>query len=141
MTFEIKIRGYAQRLVAHEANFGKPPCGATIAAFRVASRLRRPLSELAGQRGFRALLLRALALAKREASLLNSVRVLPDGSLEGFGEVSEHGGEDEAAAAIILIAQLFLLLSTFIGESLTLRLIQSEWPDLPFDDTNPRGTN
>ena len=34
----------------------------------------------------------------------------------------------------ILIAQLLGLLLTFIGEGLTLRLVQDVWPEAAFDD-------
>ena len=34
----------------------------------------------------------------------------------------------------ILIAQLLGLLITFIGEGITLRLVQDVWPEVAFDD-------
>ena len=94
--------------------------------------LRRPLSTLAGTAGFRSLLMRALTLAKREAEVLDGVQVKEDGSLEGL-----NGEETEAG--VVLIAHLVGLLETFIGESLTLRLLNDIWPNLSGVDTNSEG--
>ena len=38
-----------------------------------------------------------------------------------------------------LVAQLLELLTTFIGEALTLRLIRDSWPDASMDGANLRG--
>jgi hypothetical protein len=123
----------SQRLLAYEASAGNSS-GAHTAAFRVCEKLRRPISTFAGATGFYALLARALTLAKRDAPGLSTVQVKPDGSLEGL---SEHR-DDEAGA--MLISQLLGLLVNFIGEFLTLRLVQDAWPDWPFDETNSGGT-
>ncbi len=95
---------------------------------RVSEKLRRRLVTLAGVTGFCALLHRALALAKAQVPGLSELTVRPDGSLEGLNELHD----DEAAqAAAMLIAELIELLTTFIGEHLTLILIHDVWPDLP----------
>ena len=124
-----KIRELAQRLLAYEA-VGDNPSGANMpAGFRVAEKLRRPLSTLAGSSGFRSLLARALTLAKAQVPRLSAVQIKPDGSLEGL---SDLGNQDQAAeAGVILIAQLLGLLVTFIGESLMLSLVLDAWPDFP----------
>jgi len=76
--------------------------------------------------------MRALTLAKREASILDGVQVKEDGSLEGLtGEAMEQGE--------VLVAHLIGLLETFIGEALTLRLLHDAWPDLPVFDITPEG--
>jgi hypothetical protein len=127
-----KIREFAQRLVAYEA-VGDNPSGAnTPAGFRVAEKLRRSVSTLAGSSGFRSLLARALTLAKAQAPGLGAVQIKPDGSLEGL---SDLGNQDQAAAGVILIAQLLGLLVTFIGESLMLSLVLDAWVDFPVFDT------
>jgi hypothetical protein len=90
----------------------------------VCDKLRRPLTTLAGAAGFRSLLARALSLAKQESPLLGAWEVKPDGSLQGLnGEAAQPGA--------VLIAQLIGLMITFIGESLTLRLLHDVWLDLP----------
>ena len=128
-----KIREFAQRLVAYEA-VGDNPSGAnTSAGFRVAEKLRRSVSTLAGSSGFRSLLARALTLAKAKVPRLSAVHVKPDGSLEVLREL---GNQDQAAeAGVILIAQLLGLLVTFIGESLMLSLVLDAWPDFSVINT------
>ena len=125
-----KIRQLALRLLSYEAAIpSEPPMPA---ALRVSEKLRRPLSTLVGSSGFRSLLARALTLAKAQAPGLSAVQIKPDGSLEGL---SDLGNQDQAAAGVILIAQLLGLLVTFIGESLMLSLVLDAWPDFPVFDS------
>jgi hypothetical protein len=118
----------AQGLLGYESAARNSSEEKTPAVFRVSEKLRRPLSTLAGATGFRALLARALTLAKVHVSVLSAVQVKPDGSLEGLSEV--HNNE-AAQAGVMLIAQLVGLLNAFIGEELTLHLLVDLWPDLP----------
>lgn len=91
---------------------------------RVCDKLRRPLTTLAGAAGFRSLLARALTLAKQESPALGAWEVKSDGSLAGMnGEAALSGA--------VLIAHLIGLMMTFIGESLTMRLVHDVWVDLP----------
>jgi hypothetical protein len=127
--------GYlAQRLLAYEAVAGENSEPAESAAFRVCAKLRRPMITLAGVAGFRSLLSRALTLARAEAPSLSSVQVAADGSLKGLDELEPQIGKEQTRdGGAILIAQLIGLLFTFIGESLTLRLVQDVWPEAAFD--------
>jgi hypothetical protein len=103
-------------------------------ALRVCERLRQPLITLAGVAGFRSLLSRALTLARAEAPSLSAVQVAADGSLKGLDELASQTDKEQARdGGAILIAQLIGLLLTFIGEGLTLRLVQDVWPDAVFD--------
>ena len=55
-------------------------------------------------------------------------------SLKGLDEVEPHIDKEQARdGGAILIAELIGLLLTFIGEGLTLRLIQDVWPEAAFD--------
>ena len=100
------------------------------AVSRVCDKLRRPFVTLAGVAGFRSLLARALTLAKRESPGLGAWEVKSDGSLQGLnGEAAQSGA--------VLIAHLLGLMITFIGESLTLRLLHDVWLDLPRSETKP----
>jgi hypothetical protein len=97
-------------------------------------KLRRPLITLAGVAGFRSLLSRALTLARAEAPSLSAVQVAADGSLKGLDELEPQTDKEQARdGGAILIAQLIGLLLTFIGEGLTLRLVQDVWPEAAFD--------
>jgi len=120
----------AQRLLTIEAA-STPPAGQASSheTGRVVEKLRLALTRFAGSAGFSALLTRSLALAKADlpggAEALKSVKLLPNGSLEGFPG-SPGGGEREAGIA--LIACLLGLLVTFLGETITLGLLNEAWP-------------
>ena len=76
--------------------------------------------------------MRSLTLARREAPALSAVQVNPDGSLEGL--------EGEAAQVnVVLVAHLLGLLTTFIGETLTMQLLHGVWPDFAGSNSNSRG--
>jgi len=132
-----RLKVFARRLVVHETAATKSAGAQKSAAFRVCEKLRQPLSRLSGVAGFRSLLSRALALTNDEARWMKAIQVKADGSLEGLEEAQAQLSETEIAEGeVVLIAQLIGLLVTFIGEELTLRLVQESWPDAPFDDMN-----
>jgi hypothetical protein len=127
-------RYLAQRLLTYEVVAGRNSETTESAAFRVCAKLRRPLITLAGVAGFRSLLSRALTLARAEAPSLGAVQVAADGSLQGLDELEPQIGQDQAReGGAILIAQLIGLLLTFIGEGLTLRMVQDVWPEAASD--------
>jgi len=124
----------AQRLLTYEAVAGENSKPAESAAFRVCAKLRQPLITLAGVAGFRSLLSRALTLARAEAPSLSAVQVTADGSLKGLDEREPQIDKEQPRdGGAILIGQLIGLLLTFIGEGLTLRLVQDVWPEAAFD--------
>ncbi len=139
-----KLRGFAERLFANEAAAATPSQASVPVAFRVCEKLRRPLTTLAGAAGFQSLLLRALTLAKREAPGLSSVQVNAVGLLESFGvdadEVEPELDKHDAEEGMVLVAHLLGLLFTFIGETLTLRLMHDVWPDASFNRSTAEGT-
>ncbi len=103
--------------------------GSEIAAFRVIEKLRHLLNTLLGAAGFRALLARALHLAKAEVPELSAVEVQTDGSLVGLSKVGRHPRSTQMAKVeVMLVTELLALLDTFIGEALMLRLVQDVWP-------------
>ena len=127
-------RHLAQRLLTYEAVAGENSEPAESGAFRVCAKLRRPLITLAGIAGFRSLLSRALTLARAEAPSLSAVQVAADGSLKGPDALASQTDMEQASdGGAVLIAQLIGLLLTFIGEGLTLRLVQDVWPQAVFD--------
>ena len=135
MMLPSQTRDLAMRLLAYEDAAGKTSEPTGFAAFRVCGRLRQPLITLAGVAGFRSLLSRALTLARAEVPSLSAVQVAADGSLKGLDELEPQIDKEQASdGGAILIAQLIGLLLTFIGEGLTLRLVQDVWPETAFDD-------
>jgi hypothetical protein len=129
-----KMREFAERLIAFEApeNSSKMK---VLPALVVCEKLRPHLSTLMGNAGFRALLVRALALANSEVPWLQAVKVNADGSLEGLDQPAPQTPPEEITEGrVVLIAQFLGLLEAFIGESLTVRLLREVWPKLPLSD-------
>jgi hypothetical protein len=63
-----------------------------------------------------------------------AVQVAADGSLKGLDELAQQDDQEQSRdGGTILIAQLLGLLLTFIGEGLTLRMVQDVWPEAAFD--------
>ena len=113
----------AERLLALEKVSAVVVDEDRLATCRVCEKLRRPLGHLVGSAGVSSLFERALTLARRECPVLSEVQVMEDGSLAGLqGEA--------AGASSVLVAHLIQLLVTFIGEDLTLRLLQDVWPEM-----------
>jgi hypothetical protein len=119
----------ARRLLDFEAVAGTTSTRAESAGLRVYEKLRRRLCTLAGVAGFRSLASGAMTLALREAPALGAVQVKADGYLEGFVEFTPQDDRQAGEVEVILIARLLDMLITFIGETLTLRIVQDEWPD------------
>lgn len=122
-----RLRRVARRLLVLEASPRRGEAGAS-AAFSVSDRLRLPLSTLAGMAGFRSLLSRALVLATKEVRWLKAVHVNADGSL-AVADDAQLSDAEIAEGEATLIAELIGLLVTFIGEGLTLHLLQEAWPE------------
>ncbi len=75
-------------------------------------------------------------LSKGQVPSLGAVKIKPDGSLDGLGELDKH---EYPEAGIVLIAHLLGLLLVFIGESLMLHILLDVWPDLIVFDPRTSG--
>ena len=130
------IRHFATRLVIH-ATGGKAVAEVTPAeSFQVCQRLQLPLSTLMGSGGFRALLTRALALAKEQVPWLHAVHVNADGTLEGLDEVEKQVEPKHlSVGSSVLLAELLGLMVAFIGAALTVGLVREVWPEIKVDDS------
>jgi hypothetical protein len=134
-----EIQDLARRLLAIEAKHDNSSDARVDVAVQVIEELRMRLIRFAGVDGFRSLLSRALTLAKAEVPSLNMVRVLADGSLEGFDGIDgSEGAEAATQAGIILVAHVLELLMTFIGEPLALRLVHDKWTEASLDKADLR---
>jgi len=139
----LAMRELAQRLIAAESARRESRDGAQVdgapgdgapgkqsqATVQVTEKLRITLTRFAGRDGFYALLSRALALSKAQVPALQTVKIRAEGSLEGFLDNTDGG--------VVLIAHLLGLLATFIGESITLRLLREAWPEETLDLSAP----
>ena len=138
------MRHFAKRLIVYETRGDKSSKTKKTAAFPISENLRPQLASLMGEGGFRALLARALALAAAEVPWLRAVQVKADGTLAGLEGLPAQLDPDEfLEGRVVLLAQLLGLLVAFIGENLTLRLVQEVWPKIPLDDLDleNRGKN
>ncbi|MDB6092717.1 MAG: hypothetical protein JWM32_279 [Verrucomicrobia bacterium] len=134
------VESVAQQLIARELRVDNVDDSEGRAAFRVCEKLRRPLSTFAGINGFRSLLTRALVLARAKEAWLETVLVNADGSVL-LPPALEDQLKNSAAArgGRQLTVELLQLLVTFIGEPLTMRLVEDVWPRLAAKKLNPRG--
>jgi hypothetical protein len=132
-----KMRVFAGRLIACEATQKRDRGTKTPAIFPVPEKLRPHLTTFMGNAGFRALLLRALALAGAEVPWLRAVQVSSAGSLEVSHELAEKVAAKEIIeGGVVLLAQLLGLMVAFIGEKLTLQLVRDIWPRLSIKELN-----
>jgi hypothetical protein len=135
----LTVQDLARRILALETSGVSSSVTSSEGASRVIARLRVCLIKLVGVNGFRSLLSRALTLGKAEIPSLNMVQVSGDGLLVGLDEVERnHGAEAAVNAGLDLVTKLLELLVTFIGESLTLRLVHDTWLDETTEEGNVR---
>lgn len=128
------MRRFARHLIDINAleNSGNRGRGA---AFPITDALSPHLKMLMGTAGTRQLLARAIALATVEVSWLHAVRVNEKGELEGLDQIRSLIDPAEfLEGRVILLAQLLGLLVTFIGPTLTSRMVGELWPQIPFRD-------
>lgn len=71
-----------------------------------------------------------------EVEWLRTVTIKPDGSLSGLEATAGLPVDEIARGESILIAHLVGLLITFIGETLTMRLLQDAWPGVSRNDAH-----
>ncbi len=126
----------ARRLLTREVRSPPDPAGA---AARMYEGVLAHLSPLIGTAGVHALLARSINLAKAEHPCLNDFHTLsvvphPD----ELGSPSERLRDclqkqqplETLEPAVIVFANLFALLTAFIGDRLTIQVIAGAWPEL-----------
>jgi hypothetical protein len=131
------MRDFARGLLAQEAKGNRSSGTRSPVVFgAVIDKLREPLIVLAGTEVFRSLLSRALVLASVEVRSLRGLHITPSGSLGRSAALDQLNQKELSAAEIVLLAHLLAMLVAFIGQSLTLRLLQDVWPGAPFNNFN-----
>lgn len=115
-------------MLAYEETTGSAAGEATTAAGRVYDKLTTHLTPLIGAAGLQALLARSIKLAARdELASLDEVSVLQGApKLRDWLETQDPRAVAESAA--VVFDTFFALLSTFIGERLTIQMLRSAWP-------------
>ena len=127
------VRSWARRLPAVEAANQSASETQMQEGVRISEKLRLSLMQFVGPDGFTALLRRALALAKADVPSLQNVNVTADGRLKTMTEFAADAGKDIEAATVIT-EHLLGLLVTFVGESLTIRLMRNAWPETSLEE-------
>ncbi len=124
-------RALARSLLEHHRARGDAAGETGTALDGVAiEQLRIYLCKIIGTSGFHALFSRALKQATSHAPELEALRLKPDGTVDGLGDIARDDAQD---AEEVLLAELLELLVTFIGEALTSRLLSDLWPDVSAD--------
>lgn len=113
------LRELALKLLSDQ----RPVAGHADGSLPVNQRLQLSLIRFAGVEGFASLLRRAMALASANIPALRNAKVGVDGGIEGIEPAftQDHVLRHEAAVAVT--TQLLELLVSFIGESLTRRIV------------------
>ena len=129
----LSTQDLARRLLSREAGGHREPAALAAAIERACAQLRDRLVPLIGRIGFTALFRRALRLAQDELPVLVGLTVDegPESCIAGGRQFAAAHVADPAlveTALATILAHFLALLSTFIGEPLTLRVIGESWP-------------
>jgi hypothetical protein len=125
----------AKRLLASEGAPWSSSEECAAAAWRVYEKLNARLSPLLGSAGVQALFVRSAKLAQAEFPSLAEVAT-PEG-LTRLGPCLQALDLTIAAEAAAALFGTFLeLMTTFIGERLTVLVLRSAWPEI--EETAPR---
>jgi hypothetical protein len=136
------MRNFATQLTAYVSRGNSPSETNAAAAFHVCEALHGHMAIFVGNSAFRAFLAHALALTKAEAPWLGEMRLQADGTLEGLKELqAQLDPQKLSEGGIVLLAQLLGLLVAFIGERLTLRMVNEVWPKFALKDLDSWNEN
>lgn len=105
------------------------------------SRLSELMATVVGPVGYRAVVKRALHLARGDEAWWSCLAVDHNShaTLTGLDDAAEKAGVDALCATVVdVLAHVITLHGSFIGEHLTFRLLRRAWPLLPDEDEDPR---
>jgi hypothetical protein len=128
----LSVRKLASECFVREAGGGVASIAssAEVTVRKLRDRLRRVIGGL----GFDALLRRSISLAKSEYPNIRSLRAGEDAfSLMASFQLGVDAHEADGFA-IAVLANIVVLLATFVGETLTARFLQELWPELDMKD-------
>jgi len=136
------LRQLAVRVLRHQAGPDADAAALAAATRRSYDDLAGVLVPLIGQTGIDTLAARAVHLAQRDYPWLAKTRD-PEQQEGPFTQVTLSLEQQDAAlateAAAAVLATFTGLLYTFVGESLTTRMMRQAWPD-GFSDAGPEET-
>ena len=132
MTSDNTRRRVFRRMLVREAGTGADASAVAAATGRLCEHFAHHLRPLVGDAGVAAIYARSLHLAQRHVPGLVPVRASgqDDGPLTRAQHFLKHQESPVAAeAAVAVLATVGELLASFIGDSLTTRLLREAWPD------------
>jgi hypothetical protein len=127
----------ARRLLASEGDSGSSAADCAAAAWRVYEKLNARLAPLLGSAGVQALFARSAKLAQAEFVSLAEVAT-PEGMKKLGTRLQALAPADATEVAATLFGTFLDLMTTFIGERLTVLVLRSAWPTI--EDPAPRET-
>src|SRR5713226_8847354 len=143
MTTGDTLRPGLRRVLTKDAGMSPDAHGVAAAALRAYERLAHELAPLIGEVGLNAVCARSVHLMQREFSWLAPADSAgPRDAPFAHVRLSLEGQDPAVAtdAAIAVLATLGELVASFIGDSLTTRLLREAWPDGFSDDTTQETT-
>jgi hypothetical protein len=114
----------ARLLWARASDGADSPEEVVAATERTCIQLRAGLGRWIGAMGYRALLDRALVLARAEHPVLGSLSCYGGDEVMLTAALRTHGAAEMAAGMVALVSRLVDLLGRIIGEEMALRLVE-----------------
>lgn len=132
------MRRLALQVLDLEAKGSQNPQDIAEAAGTACEKLHRQVASLIGPAGFDSLFARAFNLAKAKQPFLKEVQAGAQGRLKWLPESVQARSATEVRVGLAeILASFFWLLTTFIGEGLTLRQIAKTWPEFSAAEWGP----
>ena len=129
--------GRARQLLASEGD-GSSSEACAAAAGRVYDKLDAQLTPLLGPAGVHALFMRSAKLAQSELAPLGEVSASLESSTKLRGWLAPFEATRAIETAVVLFGTFLDLITTFIGERLTVQVLRRAWPGI--EGTALRGT-
>jgi hypothetical protein len=124
----------AKRLLASEGDSGRSSEECASAAWQVYEKLNARLAPLLGPAGVQMLFARSAKVAQTE--FISLAGIATPGGMEKLGaSLQALDPADATEVAATLFATFLDLITTFIGERLTVLVLRSAWPTI--EDTAP----
>lgn len=137
MTTGETLRPALRRVLTKDAGTSADAQAVAAAALRAYERLAHGLAPLIGEAGINAVCARSVYLTQRDFSWLAPARSAEPRDAPFTHVRASLERQDPAVAtdgAIAVLATFAELLASFIGDSLTTRLLREAWPDGFSDD-------
>ena len=125
-THGVSQKDFAESVLTTRTDMAASAVSPEVRRFSAFERLNQPLGAVAGSAGFRALFSRAVAINRAEFPWLSSLQITNDGRGLDFGAGTiDPGPASLARAEVALVTSLLELLRQFVGDGVTLRLLET----------------